>query len=260
MEPADDTEREAEAARVVADAWWDYCERFAQGEDEFPALTRLAPLAEAMRDHHRLGRLFPFISHGSLCLSRCTRYPFSMDCPHAQSPAPGLFRVLGPGYRTVVLEGAGGDRYRDTEYELRGEGGVEEALALMDASLPPGCEPVILGGLPELRRRLRLPPPSPQAHALQAAAWKGDIEALTAALDHGAHADAGADVHKYTPLMMAVEGGRVDAVRLLLQRGADVHSRNAGGETALSIARFYRDPPPRIAQIIVLLREAGAEE
>ena len=42
-----------------------------------------------------------------------------------------------------------------------------------------------------------------------------------------------ADDHGITPLMYAAEIGSVDAMRLLLDRGADVNAQNAFGSTAL---------------------------
>ena len=53
---------------------------------------------------------------------------------------------------------------------------------------------------------------------LHAAARTGDVEAMTQLLDGGAEVDAKKD--GATPLFVACEHGRVDAARLLLQRGA----------------------------------------
>lgn len=50
--------------------------------------------------------------------------------------------------------------------------------------------------------------------------------------DQKATADV-ADDHQITPLMYAAEIGSVDAMRLLLDRGADVNAQNAYGSTAL---------------------------
>ena len=52
------------------------------------------------------------------------------------------------------------------------------------------------------------------------------------ATDQKASADT-ADDHGITPLMYAAEIGSVDAMRLLLDRGADVNAQNAFGSTAL---------------------------
>src|SRR5689334_7222807 len=42
-----------------------------------------------------------------------------------------------------------------------------------------------------------------------------------------------ADDHGITPLMYAAQAGSVDAMRLLIDRGADVNAQNAYGSTAL---------------------------
>jgi ankyrin repeat protein len=55
---------------------------------------------------------------------------------------------------------------------------------------------------------------------------------LKVLLDQKTGADA-ADNHEITPLMYAAEIGSVDAMRLLLDRGADVNAQNAFGSTAL---------------------------
>lgn len=39
-----------------------------------------------------------------------------------------------------------------------------------------------------------------------------------------------------TPLHRACEGGHVDVVQLLVERGADLEAKNAAGKTALVIA------------------------
>ena len=53
---------------------------------------------------------------------------------------------------------------------------------------------------------------------LHAAARTGDVEAMTLILDGGAEVDAKKDCT--TPLIVACEHGHVDAVRILLERGA----------------------------------------
>ncbi len=59
-----------------------------------------------------------------------------------------------------------------------------------------------------------------------------NLTQLKVLLDQKASADA-ADNHEITPLMYAAEIGSIDAMRLLLDRGADVNVQNAFGSTAL---------------------------
>src|SRR5579862_9707891 len=61
---------------------------------------------------------------------------------------------------------------------------------------------------------------------------ENNLTQLKALLDQKASADA-ADDHDITPLMYAAEIGSVEAMRLLLDRGADANAQNAFGSTAL---------------------------
>jgi len=45
-----------------------------------------------------------------------------------------------------------------------------------------------------------------------------------------------------TPLMMAVQSGNEQLVKLLLDKGADIQLRNANGLTAIDIAVIYEKP------------------
>jgi ankyrin repeat protein len=61
---------------------------------------------------------------------------------------------------------------------------------------------------------------------------ENNLAQLKALLDRKASADV-ADDHGITPLMYAAEVGSVDAMRVLIDRGADVNAQNAFGSTAL---------------------------
>lgn len=54
--------------------------------------------------------------------------------------------------------------------------------------------------------------------------------------------------------MAAAMQGHTDAVKLLLERGANVHEKNERGETALTIPESKGHP-----EIIRILKEAGAQ-
>ncbi len=43
--------------------------------EEYPPLTWLAPLVDALSQHPQIGKLYPYTSHQILCLSRTTEYP-----------------------------------------------------------------------------------------------------------------------------------------------------------------------------------------
>lgn len=58
-----------------------------------------------------------------------------------------------------------------------------------------------------------------------------------------------------TPLGLAVRAGQVEAVELLLQRGADVNGRSSSGTTPLLQAVYHRAPP----ELVQRLLDAGAD-
>ena len=79
-------------------------------------------------------------------------------------------------------------------------------------------------------------------HVLHRAAYQGNEAMLTALLDHGFEVDA-VDPENWTSLHMAAEQGHTDVVRLLIERGADLNTRNGiqemgdgGGNMPLHLA------------------------
>ncbi|HWH08373.1 MAG TPA: ankyrin repeat domain-containing protein [Candidatus Thermoplasmatota archaeon] len=90
---------------------------------------------------------------------------------------------------------------------------------------------------------------------LAAAAHFGRLDAMRALLELGADPAArSANVLRNTPLHAACAGGREDAVRLLLERGAPVDAQDAGGHTPLMIAAANG-----LAGAVRLLLEKGAD-
>ena len=73
------------------------------------------------------------------------------------------------------------------------------------------------------------------------------------ALANGADVNEGSGYYRNTPLMQAARSGDTATVELLLQAGADVNRRNAGGMTALSWAACANHP-----EVVKLLLAAGA--
>jgi ankyrin repeat protein len=97
------------------------------------------------------------------------------------------------------------------------------------------------------------------------AAERGDTASLADHLDRGMSVDAGCAYTNTTALMMAVRGCQGDAIRFLLDRGADLDVENSLGYTALTCAlilsRSWEDrwrilePDPRPLELLI---EAGA--
>lgn len=95
--------------------------------------------------------------------------------------------------------------------------------------------------------------------AVHLAARHGDPEKLRRQLKRGVPVDhavtTGQDeIRGTTPLMWAARAGQLEAIRLLLDRGADVNVTDANGKSALMWAASYDR-----AKAIRLLAEAGAE-
>ncbi|TYR63580.1 hypothetical protein FY004_16230 [Streptomyces parvus] len=125
MTPAS-SEESRSAAEIVAAAWSDV---LSYGTDLInPAVPRTA------YRHPSLRVLWPMVSHGVLYLSRCTRYPWSRDIGTAFPQGGGGYRVRRESDKTLL-------GVVDT---------VEEAYALIAASLPEGCGPAIEGAADEL--------------------------------------------------------------------------------------------------------------
>ena len=101
---------------------------------------------------------------------------------------------------------------------------------------------------------------------LTTASASNHVEVVRALLEAGADANkstTGGD--GYTPLTLASDWGKVEVVRALLEAGADVNKRNGYGNSPLYLAlkdEAWASEQRRqaLAQIAVLLREAGAQE
>jgi hypothetical protein len=102
---------------------WEWGEMEQAARKYMPALV---PLVVAARERQELRDLFPFTSHECLCLSRCTGYPFSGDCPSAV-PAGG-------GQYTIFVSG------REV-----GRGDAQRAGQMLIDHLPTNCGPARKG-------------------------------------------------------------------------------------------------------------------
>lgn len=71
--------------------------------------------------------------------------------------------------------------------------------------------------------------------SLHYAAANGNTKVIGLLLEHSAYIDAQSP-NKTTPLMMAVRSGKISAVQILLDEGADIHVKNSLGLTAMDFA------------------------
>jgi len=75
--------------------------------------------------------------------------------------------------------------------------------------------------------------------ALHYAAINGNPNIIKQLLDASAYIDAESPDDKMTPIMLAAMRGRLFAVRLLKEEGADLTLKNIDGMTALDLARHF---------------------
>jgi hypothetical protein len=104
---------------------------------------------------------------------------------------------------------------------------------------------------------------------LQAAAGRNDVEGLEEQIDFGANIECRMswDYDGATPLVIAASRGGADAVRFLIEQGAEVNARDRKGLTALGHARSGlknavkgSEEARKFALTIELLNQADAEE
>jgi hypothetical protein len=99
--------------------------------------------------------------------------------------------------------------------------------------------------------------------ALFRAARHGDAAGVERSLADGAHVNAASPVDGKTALCRAAIFGHADAVRVLLEHGADASARGSDGQTALDVATAARtqEKDPAIAHNLdtVLAALRGAE-
>jgi len=96
---------------------------------------------------------------------------------------------------------------------------------------------IVRGGLPERGRR----DPIPGAMtALMYASREGHLDAVRLLLDAGAEVNE-VDMNDITPLMLAIGNNRLDVARHLIERGANIHQVDWYGRTPLWLAVEMRD-------------------
>lgn len=89
---------------------------------------------------------------------------------------------------------------------------------------------------------------------LAKALYKGNLEKARRLIEQDRDLHDPLKPSGFTPLMLACEKGYGDIVTLLLDKGADVNARNAGGGTPLYVATYNRH-----LDIVRLLLDRGAE-
>ena len=127
--------------------WAEYLVQFQNNEN----MSELVPLFEEAIVDPILCQLRPFTSHSTLRLSRCMLFPFSMDCPWAESiyDQEGLYRAF--------------DRYGN---EL-GIGNAKEVIKMLADVIPPHYVPAVEGDMYALKEYTFLEGPSIQDSDLQ---------------------------------------------------------------------------------------------
>jgi hypothetical protein len=131
---------------------------------------------------------------------------------------------------------------------------LQKATQLTDEELQ-GLEAQILAEREAVRQaeaedRLKEKPSS----ELLLAARNGNIVLVIASLDLGADVNTRSESNGYTPLIWASSRGHTEAVRLLLEAGADVDLEANDGQTALMRAADYGH-----AEVVELLLKSGAD-
>jgi Ankyrin repeats (3 copies) len=89
---------------------------------------------------------------------------------------------------------------------------------------------------------------------------EGRIDDLRATLDKHAHLINVRDKNGWTPLHEAARKGEIDAIELLLNRGAEVNARTGSkenGDSPLALAKQYHGPDHEVTK---LLEARGAKE
>lgn len=97
------------------------------------------------------------------------------------------------------------------------------------------------------------PPPAAPETSLHLAALQGDVEAVRRIVDAGADLDQ-KDAYGSSPLVIAATFGKAEVARALIDAGADLQVANAEGSTPLHIAAFFGR-----TEIVETLLQHGAD-
>ncbi len=83
---------------------------------------------------------------------------------------------------------------------------------------------------------------------------EGQIEMMNFLMENGADVNCLGDELNETPLMAAAQMGHLEALKILLAKGANPNLKDTQGDTALSLALEYHHP-----EIAAILRQRGAK-
>jgi Ankyrin repeats (3 copies) len=79
--------------------------------------------------------------------------------------------------------------------------------------------------------------------AMHYAARNGDIDSLRVFKQHGVNLDQPSPVSRgETPLMIAARSGEIEAIKALIELGADPHLKDREGENAYGWAKYFNQP------------------
>ncbi len=90
---------------------------------------------------------------------------------------------------------------------------------------------------------------------LHEAAWSGDVEAVRELIESGADLNVREPAGGSSPLITAATFGQAEVARLLIEAGADLDQQNNEGSTALIAAAFFARE-----EIVAALLDAGADK
>lgn len=123
-----------EAGTLLEHEWGELLKHWEKSDERHGGTPSPTPLIRAAMLRPELRRLYPYTSLYRLGFRR-TSYPATDDCPSAEPLGNGLYRAYSPKHEVVKR------RHRDWEYQVKefeiiGEGTVEEVIDLLVANLP----------------------------------------------------------------------------------------------------------------------------
>lgn len=204
-------------------------------------------LVDAAAADPRFNRLWPFTSLHHFGLSRTVRSPYSTDCPSIVTVAPERYRVTSADGPFVRKKTHGGVELAQ-EAVILGVGNIDEALDMMARGLPENADGAVDGNEEDLRRIEGKHILTDAERLLLNTALAGRPADLDRLIRIGVDIDV-VDYQGFTPLMQAVRSRNGDAVRLLVDAGANVDAVNRN-VTAMVLAEWLAPDVPSIGQTL----------
>ncbi|MBN9296929.1 MAG: hypothetical protein J0I41_07950 [Filimonas sp.] len=118
-----------------------------------PNIPELIPFIELAAKDDILSKLFPFTSLYTLCLSRCTGYPYSSE--NIPNVTPKIYNFYAaPNSKKINLIETANDHIlfivTKNKTEYIGEGNAEQALKMVKENLPKDIKPAVKGTAEDL--------------------------------------------------------------------------------------------------------------